>query len=171
MRGEHEGFRLGACAGRGSSPHARGTPRVRCKRPAHRGIIPACAGNTHPSHHQRLYHLDHPRMRGEHLPAAILTAVTLGSSPHARGTHMVVVVVPCRARIIPACAWNTVELILMPVLAEDHPRMRGEHYLCAPLRFYDVGSSPHARGTHYGGFAYVDRHGIIPACAGNTGWR
>ena len=46
--------------------------------------------------------------------------------------------------------------------------MRGEH-LTKPLqRPQRIGSSPHARGTHYVNAGTTQLNGIIPACAGNT---
>ena len=50
----------------------------------------------------------------------------------------------------------------------DHPRMRGEHSGMDATTEADTGSSPHARGTHERRVAGRHRHGIIPACAGNT---
>ena len=51
MRGEHCQFVINANSQSGSSPHARGTPRVPCACAPRAGIIPACAGNTLPFHH------------------------------------------------------------------------------------------------------------------------
>ena len=150
MRGEHHLERSGAeleariipaCAGStlrrmtwkgthvGSSPHARGAPAARI------GTRKAA--------------WDHPRMRGEHVPRAVLvsggvgiipacagstiprpprTSVLLGSSPHARGA--------------PAPRDGALRL------DKDHPRMRGEHATVEAIRRLHVG--------------------IIPACAGST---
>ena len=46
--------------------------------------------------------------------------------------------------------------------------MRGEHNDKTMLRFWDTGSSPHARGTHWAADFGLRYPGIIPACAGNT---
>ena len=134
---------------RGSSPHTRGTPRPNGCRSRLRG--------------------DHPRIRGEHkercapalrrhgiIPAyagntALERLVALhpqGSSPHTRGTPVALLKTICYA-------W-------------DHPRIRGEHPRVravvgvldgiipayagntAPASMitnYQVGSSPHTRGT------------------------
>ena len=212
MRGEHpSASELGgssrgiipACAGStsssqpvmsvvwGSSPHARGAPRV--SRPS------SCGGK------------DHPRMRGEHkrlqinrkkvlriIPACAGSTRTRaprdssvsGSSPHARGAR------DFDNLEEPTC-W-------------DHPRMRGEHPPRAEARAQGVGiipacagstgareshsqgstgSSPHARGARSDSNAIFIRNrdhprmrgehveglhgralleGIIPACAGST---
>ena len=86
MRGEHTCSPLPCRAGRGSSPHARGTRMVGHQREAERGIIPACAGNTEYAVSEELGERDHPRMRGEHLVEASYRIEYSGSSPHARGT-------------------------------------------------------------------------------------
>ena len=128
MRGEHQ--LPGSCAmfERGSSPHARGTQKVRsgCRPPAR--FIPACAGNTHAqangisrrrgsSPHARGTRCSvasirsscavHPRMRGEHDRGADPADLLRGSSPHARGTLPYGGDAGVRRRFIPACAGNT----------------------------------------------------------------
>jgi len=47
--------------------------------------------------------------------------------------------------------------------------MRGEHASNIASTSPATGSSPHARGTHVEWWQEYTRHGIIPACAGNTG--
>ena len=86
MRGEHHNLITIISSYEGSSPHARGTLVVYCKRAACRGIIPACAGNTKCQTLRKRKHWDHPRMRGEHAALLRKTEALLGSSPHARGT-------------------------------------------------------------------------------------
>ena len=88
MRGEHKtsGKPMVTCWG--SSPHARGAHWSSVFFCLICGIIPACAGSTRYnctiSHARR----DHPRMRGEHLNKAAAMQRFLGSSPHARGAHL-----------------------------------------------------------------------------------
>ena len=50
---------------------------------------------------------DHPRMRGEHTHAEGGDGYAPGSSPHARGTHRIVLQDASGGGIIPACAGNT----------------------------------------------------------------
>ena len=70
----------------GSSPHVRGTHRqVACEEP-HRGIIPACAGNTRYARNPARLRRDHPRMCGEHTREDWIDEQAAGSSPHVRGT-------------------------------------------------------------------------------------
>ena len=129
MRGEHYDNNVSTANQQGSSPHARGTrlhDRPRCLTP---GIIPACAGNTSYVVDTTDYARDHPRMRGEHRPQPVDHVARLGSSPHARGTHMPRPGICCSYGIIPACAGNTRCLVFRGGAIWDHPRMRGEHAL------------------------------------------
>ena len=107
-------------------------------------------------------------MRGEHDRTRNNTDRPLGSSPHARGTQWIDLVVIRSGRIIPACAGNTAPPHLEPRRRPDHPRMRGEHgrRTLTPARV--DGSSPHARGTRANRSRRFYRLRIIPACAGNT---
>ena len=168
MRGEHGTRRTRPHPPRGSSPHARGTPRTHCRVEGRNGIIPACAGNTNYSTRTCRVGRDHPRMRGEHHAAALSPTHSRGSSPHARGTHTPYPR-PMRPRgIIPACAGNTVLDDRVGGDVGDHPRMRGEHTAGSAIWAACRGSSPHARGTQVHPHTRPLAEGIIPACAGNT---
>ena len=87
-RGEHPTNAGGIRTDQGSSPLARGTlGRV----PAHlpyAGLIPARAGNTCGFPPPRSPAGAHPRSRGEHSGFVHGTTVEPGSSPLARGTHL-----------------------------------------------------------------------------------
>ena len=72
-------------------------------------IIPACAGNTQGPTTTVSATRDHPRMRGEHWTQVRVCVVRLGSSPHARGTPIVVAWYCGLLGIIPACAGNTTD--------------------------------------------------------------
>ena len=61
-------------------------------------------------------------------------------------------------------------LASFPVWSGDHPRMCGEHQKGDPFAAFPPGSSPHVRGARYLLLSFVDRFGIIPACAGSTTW-
>ena len=168
MRREHAVFQPSAIRSSGSSPHARGTHDGELLARAWVGIIPACAGNTPFSASLRPSRRDHPRMRGEHHVIHAQHVRVSGSSPHARGTLSEHVHLEPRVGIIPACAGNTSPSSSPSSSSEDHPRMRGEHDAHPPAFVPELGSSPHARGTHYNNTFYGGRDGIIPACAGNT---
>ena len=147
MRGEHYVGHSTTSGQEGSSPHARGARHVgdSAKNPV--GIIPACAGSTQGIRDLEWQEQDHPRMRGEHVGKLSTSHGALGSSPHARGALLELVLVELEAGIIPACAGSTAAVPIKRQVYWDHPRMRGEH---AELRHEALGvrgSSPHARGA------------------------
>ena len=152
----------------GSSPRARGTG-VRNAYIRHgKGIIPACAGNRwHPGQSMPPAR-DHPRVRGEQIMCVLSPIMSMGSSPRARGTVLAVRELDHGGGIIPACAGNSVRLVVEVDCDWDHPRVRGEQLMCNSTKERHWGSSPRARGT--AGRAARDAHvvGIIPACAGNS---
>ena len=152
----------------GSSPLARGTRRLRPRGRREPGIIPACAGNT-PAHAGSTAACRvHPRLRGEHAPSRESGDPIEGSSPLARGTHLLEGDGARGAGIIPACAGNTAHSTRRSPRARDHPRLRGEHSDVLPGAQRAKGSSPLARGTLGRVQTEPRRDGIIPACAGNT---
>ena len=127
MRGEHMGYKYIGKLSQGSSPHARGALPLLSKRKKHQRIIPACAGSTPLVPYLAVDVGDHPRMRGEHGLFLFVATAAAGSSPHARGARLDVLLELRDEGIIPACAGST-ELL---------PRERAG----------GCGSSPHARGA------------------------
>ena len=152
----------------GSSPHMRGTL---CAAPCpcrQGGIIPAHAGNTRANAECGCHKWDHPRTCGEHQLYTSSQFAHKGSSPHMRGTLIVIVVVGLSGGIIPAHAGNTQAPPRPASCRRDHPRTCGEHRRLPVGRVLRSGSSPHMRGTLAGLESAVDDQGIIPAHAGNT---
>ena len=168
MRGERpaeDSSGHGAC---GSSPHARGTRNPRHSRRLDYRFIPACAGNAYPQCARRRPAAVHPRMRGERLNSIRDIGYNLGSSPHARGTHIDSRRDRGRQRFIPACAGNArTRSARLPGRAV-HPRMRGERMVADDHSSVAIGSSPHARGTHATPVFPLVVLRFIPACAGNA---
>ena len=87
-RGEHRRGCLFIDRFRGSSPLARGTHRVQFWRNHGRGLIPARAGNTFLRLTLPRVLRAHPRSRGEHHRSKNFRMTVRGSSPLARGTHL-----------------------------------------------------------------------------------
>ena len=168
VRGERFGAPFFGLPLTGSSPRARGTRQHVIESGSPSRFIPACAGNATARRRPHRPSTVHPRVRGERIVTVETVDPIGGSSPRARGTHLVT----CRHRLlprfIPACAGNASRPEIMRVGGSVHPRVRGERL--APLAALGmlVGSSPRARGTHRAPSA--DRHGrrFIPACAGNA---
>ena len=147
MRGEHRHRRGTGSRPRGSSPHARGAQGRERTAASSSGIIPACAGSTSKVSVNAVLRGDHPRMRGEHVRAHAWQDYIAGSSPHARGAHLISLLWVVKPGIIPACAGSTRALPPARIIFRDHPRMRGEHFASQKNRPSGAGSSPHARGA------------------------
>ena len=165
---EHLGRLCTMCRPSGSSPHARGALSFGPLQRTHSRIIPACAGSTGRSCHRRRCGRDHPRMRGEHNVLQPITTIRAGSSPHARGAHIVHDLWRDVVGIIPACAGSTPTWWRGGRRSRDHPRMRGEHERLSAHAPISPGSSPHARGAPWTRNSSAPVCRIIPACAGST---
>ncbi len=167
-RGEHPvAFLLGVFKN-GSSPHARGTPfLIHCDQIKYR-FIPARAGNTAAYRLRSCSVSVHPRTRGEHPVGAAQPQSSAGSSPHARGTLLMLSGVRFIDRFIPARAGNTHTRAVKLRKNTVHPRTRGEHSDTDIIAELKSGSSPHARGTHSGFSDTKNARRFIPARAGNT---
>ncbi len=168
MRGEHlNQDRVPAIVG-GSSPHARGALREDGDGRRGTGLIPACAGSTGLAAGTIPRNRAHPRMRGEHLLAAMRSDQGFGSSPHARGAPEVQHSAARELGLIPACAGSTFTESARTVNDRAHPRMRGEHCHTRASISPAQGSSPHARGARDHRWRVYRRDRLIPACAGST---
>ena len=155
--------------GRGSSPHARGTPNSSFARFALYRFIPARTGNTFSQCSQARRRSVHPRTHGEHLILTHRGFGADGSSPHARGTLSPIPDGTVNERFIPARTGNTMERSCFPIDTSVHARTHGEHYSSLSVEFCLFGSSPHARGTHEDSHEVVEVNRFIPARTGNTG--
>ena len=110
----------------------------------------------------------YPRWRGEHAIGWRVHTDNAVLSPLARGTQLPGTVTTTRSWFIPAGAGNTLEWSFTGSYDTVYPRWRGEHVILTTNRFFELGLSPLARGTHVllGCCALTGR--FIPAGAGNT---
>ena len=166
--GEHAKLPASMLALPGSSPRVRGTLALGAGEKHDGGIIPACAGNTSARTAVCMERRDHPRVCGEHDSAVWFDNWPQGSSPRVRGTRMAMREWLDLYGIIPACAGNTYIGGESTECPRDHPRVCGEHEEDEYLIMRELGSSPRVRGTPSDSSGLLPRHGIIPACAGNT---
>ena len=155
----------------GSSPLARGLPRVHRAPFGRPGIIPARAGFTRRARTRTPSPADHPRSRGVYGNGGQGHGRDGGSSPLARGLRAFLPVLGPFGGIIPARAGFTCSCRLWCMCTGDHPRSRGVYPSRAPNRIRDPGSSPLARGLRPEGFRQSIRGRIIPARAGFTAHR
>ena len=166
--GEHDPLVPSVCDVLGSSPRMRGTLGRRVVGLCLVGIIPAYAGNTTARNASTKAKRDHPRICGEHFAWDSTTDFDSGSSPHMRGTHPTLDIMPGDRRIIPAYAGNTRDVSTRNGGPRDHPRICGEHNAVPLTDASASGSSPHMRGTLADQPQATPVDGIIPAYAGNT---
>ena len=110
---------------RGSSPLARGLRGVDADLEAEVGIIPARAGFTGAGSRRGPSGRDHPRSRGVYESVTLLSEVSRGSSPLARGLLAGQVLDVGGQGIIPARAGFTSWSACRRAGARDHPRSRG----------------------------------------------
>ncbi len=132
----------------GPSPRARGARDIPVEVQPNGGTIPACAGSTSIA------------LTAEDLPA--------GPSPRARGAPGELGGPVSGHGTIPACVGSTNAAPLLVSVAEDHPRVRGEHGSLAEPDRTNAGPSPRARGAPAGIDGQAQLGGTIPACAGST---
>ena len=85
MRGEKYDWCASAATLVGSPPHARGKGFPLPKQGIPSGITPACAGKSEQDAEYDRVAEDHPRMRGEKSRGSVMSALAMGSPPHARG--------------------------------------------------------------------------------------
>ena len=116
----------------GSSPLARGLlGRHRGTQKRH-GIIPARAGFTAVTRSWAASLADHPRSRGVYRRPIFLFGAFAGSSPLARGLHVMSKIYDGEPGIIPARAGFTSQQPRSGHREPDHPRSRGV-YTCGSL--------------------------------------
>ena len=148
-RGVYLRARSFAVSNAGSSPLARGLPRV--------------------SYQPAVRRWDHPRSRGVYCCPQLFLRWRLGSSPLARGLLSKVLVGDNAFRIIPARAGFTAIALEVGCNESDHPRSRGVYPPFLSVASMKAGSSPLARGLPPAFGPVAHDPGIIPARAGFTG--
>ena len=148
MRGEYRQIIHLRVREPGSPPLARGVLRPVKVRVLIPGITPACAGSTLCYEYRKIWHQDHPRLRGEYVVRTPRETPYLGSPPLARGVLTSRGYACSYARITPACAGSTILQCRKKQSMKDHPRLRGEYQAEARVKQYGYGSPPLARGVH-----------------------
>ena len=168
MRGEYKPSVSTTIGISGSPPLARGVPNLVASAAAHPRITPACAGSTPEKDRNSRLGRDHPRLRGEYFLRRPLWDYWIGSPPLARGVLDSMSEEIWKDRITPACAGSTSQCRCSNYVEKDHPRLRGEYYLCSDLLQCRRGSPPLARGVHSLQPTLQIHPRITPACAGST---
>ena len=154
----------------GSSPRVRGklfSNRV-CK--ALCRLIPACAGKTCSLQMWQIACSAHPRVCGENVSNTRSACASSGSSPRVRGKRPPASRVHARPGLIPACAGKTSATFSAQTRTRAHPRVCGENFQSCVMSLPAAGSSPRVRGKLLVRARASGASGLIPACAGKTGW-
>ena len=155
---------------KGLSPHTRGNPKPNKQSTEQPRSIPAHAGEpctpTPKSKPKRVY----PRTRGGTSAPSKSPRPVMGLSPHTRGN-------PRRGfrwhhtlGSIPAHAGEPDREYLLQRPARVYPRTRGGTCPSQNRRSLALGLSPHTRGNRDPLFKFFQRHGSIPAHAGEPRW-
>ena len=146
LRGDYREKSTDSPSSRGSSPPARGLHCTKAVSSSFARLIPACAGTTLHDNGVNTRIGAHPRLRGDYITTLTPLKTAQGSSPPARGLHLLFSSFRCPSRLIPACAGTTPTPNRNCRCPLAHPRLRGDYslvdLLCKLLR----GSSPPARG-------------------------
>jgi len=132
---------------RGSPPRVRGAEMLYHKFIYAIRITPACAGSSHPCHHPRPCHPDHPRVCGEQCIKYATACYNRGSPPRVRGAGQHILLSWLCIRITPACAGSRLSINEGEKTAEDHPRVCGEQLGLSTIPWTMMGSPPRVRGA------------------------
>ena len=165
--GEPHGVTVHGFRSSGPSPRVRGTLSAQRGIRARRGSIPACAGNPGWRRSNSRRAQVHPRVCGEPVVSMASEMRDMGPSPRVRGTLRRRSPDRQSIRSIPACAGNPAAPCRRTCRSRVHPRVCGEPVVDRGLDAAVAGPSPRVRGTRARGRRRHDRHGSIPACAGN----
>ena len=110
IRGERDAGTGVGTGATGSSPHTRGTLVIHAVHLGQIRFIPAYAGNASCLRRHAESMTVHPRIRGERARAGIGHEVEAGSSPHTRGTRVLIQHDSEIQRFIPAYAGNALPI-------------------------------------------------------------
>ncbi len=168
IRGKHVPWKDKNINSEGSPPHTREALTCPVFQIPCLGITPAYAGST--SSRPLLFHCDwdHPRIRGKHMIHYIFCLPLIGSPPHTREALREMDQEECMLRITPAYAGSTFLKGIPSLITQDHPRIRGKHFLPPFSYLFSSGSPPHTREAHRNSHPSGMLLGITPAYAGST---
>ena len=168
LRGEHRPPGALVKGGIGPPPPARGAPPEAHARHLAPRTTPACAGSPRSRRRPGRSARDHPRLRGEHPRPGEPGPQRAGPPPPARGARPDRAAAADRGGTTPACAGSTPAGTRSGRRRWDHPRLRGEHRVSAPVAGQAAGPPPPARGARAQGDPQGPPDGTTPACAGST---
>ena len=146
----------------------RGTLKALILQYSQKRNTPAYAGNTACHRSGGMKAAEHPRVCGEHLVLLSGMLCYSGTPPRMRGTLLMRVLDLDQPRNTPAYAGNTSFASSIQRLAQEHPRVCGEHCMSIEYRVYRLGTPPRMRGTPCSFLHHLQYLRNTPAYAGNT---
>ncbi len=152
---------------RGTSPRARGAAPEHGLRDRVRGNIPACTGSRDLHARPQGRPGEHPRVHGEQGSAISVKALSMGTSPRARGAGHPSLGGSDPVGNIPACTGRSAARSVRQGPAGEHPRVHGEQLDTYGKVHEDQGTSPRARGVVPSSRWGSRGPGNIPACTGS----
>ncbi len=152
----------------GSSPQARGTPRVPQPEVIRHRFIPAYTGNSIRGYRRCGSGAVHPRVHGKLVPSVVHRDPVSGSSPRTRGTQQMEELRRSAARFIPAYTGNSHGRRIRGGRRPVHPRVHGELGPRHSMVQAPFGSSPRTRGTLADVIGPLQLGRFIPAYTGNS---
>ena len=135
LRGEKDGCSMSPVPPRGSPPLARGKGLIFGISFSRPRITPACVGKRAHFRDFLLPSKDHPRLRGEKDIVDLKPTLLIGSPPLARGKVSLWLGMLPWLGITPACAGKSGTRRCVLTVCKDHPRLRGEKWICTTVAF------------------------------------
>ena len=132
------------------------------------GSIPACAGETLWRRMSCAMGGVYPRLCGGNIEIIVDDVPFWGLSPLVRGKRCLSLCLPVPGGSIPACAGETLDLLLIFCLCWVYPRLCGGNCCSVALPLCWPGLSPLVRGKRQHHDTNIYTRGSIPACAGET---
>ncbi len=153
---------------KGSSPRAWGTPSRVDPHDLDSRFIPTCMGNAFRPLNNQTPVWVHPHVHGERPTVKDTPKRSAGSSPRAWGTLRMQYMWCFRARFIPTCMGNAVNLEIGLCCISVHPHVHGERMEVIGDDSDTRGSSPRAWGTPAAHSEPLAWTRFIPTCMGNA---
>ena len=125
-------------------------------------------GNTAVAATQPVLLRDHPHIHGEYFSVPTGRMSMLGSPPHTWGIHSGSPLTRLTIGITPTYMGNTISLIVLNCILEDHPHIHGEYSRLQKLSEPSSGSPPHTWGIPLPDSAKPWAPRITPTYMGNT---
>ena len=154
----------------GLSPRVRGRISGLGLDVARLGSIPTCAGQTLMAVTLVPVTMVYPHVCGADDTLPVSTTSIGGLSPRVRGRPRRQAYAHQRRGSIPACAGQTLSLLLIIHLHAVYPRVCGADRFQSGNDGTCMGLSPRVRGSPCASASAASERRSIPACVGQTGW-